>query len=116
LERRVGILRGNRRFWVIAALGFGSAITVFAQGSLTYGEVGVAVLLGTCGLLALAALLGIGPLHRDAGPDVPSGSQPPRPSSHDSEIDRLIHLGQLRESGEIDQDEFEAAKRRIIGP
>lgn len=69
----MAILRGNRRFWVIAVLGSVSAMSILAQSGPTYGEVGVAVLLGACGVLGVAALFGMGPLRRKAeslaGPD-----------------------------------------------
>ena len=75
------------------------------------------MLLGACGLLAVAALFGVGPLYRKAqsvtGSD--EGKQEPRSPDGDSSIDQLIRLGELRGSGEISQEEFEVAKGRIIG-
>jgi hypothetical protein len=112
----VAILRGNRRFWFIAVLGFGSAMSILAQSGPTYGEVGVSVLLGACGVLGVAALFGIGPLCRKAESVTGSGEgrQQHVHAEGGSSTDQLILLGELRGSGKITQEEFEAAKSRIL--
>ena len=91
-------------------------MSILAQSGPTYGEVGVAVLLGACGVLGVAALFGMGPLRRKAeslaGPD--EGGQKQLSTEGSSSTDQLILLSELRGSGAISQEEFEAAKRRII--
>jgi hypothetical protein len=54
------------------------------------------------GFLALVGLLGHGPLRIKPTPVL-------------SEVDQLVHLGELWRSGEISRDGLEAEKRRIVG-
>jgi hypothetical protein len=54
------------------------------------------------GLLALAGLLGYGPLR--VKPDLLA-----------SEVDQLVHLAELWRTGGISREELEAAKKHIIG-
>jgi hypothetical protein len=100
-------LRGNPRWWLVAVFGIGTSTTIFANKGSTWWELGVAVLLLLGGFLALAALFGLGPLHRKAESVAAS-------PDGNSAVDHLIHIAELRDSGEISQEEFDSAKRRIL--
>ena len=102
--------------WVIAVLGIASGAGGLAQAGLTYGAFGVCALLLLLGLLAVAALFGVGPLRERGVPTVETHqeAQNPRTADGDSTADQLVRIVRLRDSGEISQKQFDAAKSRIL--
>ena len=102
--------------WLIAALGIAFGVGGLSQSGLTCGAFGVSAILVLVGLLAVAALFGVGPLREKEA----SQRQPHHEAQNeespvgDSPADQLIRFVRLRDSGEITQEEFEVAKDRIL--
>lgn len=92
----------NRRLWLIALYGTVAAIDVASFPQPIVGTLIESVIFLAGALLALIGLFGHGPLRARPDPVV-------------SDVDQLVYLAQLARAGEISHEEFDAAKKRIIG-
>jgi hypothetical protein len=106
------LLSPKRRIGVILGIGIGLNVLIQSVSSSRIGDL-VGSLVGLGCLLAVARIIGLGPLRKNrhpVSPEVVPVSSPER----DSPVDQLIRLGELRKSGGLSQDEFEAEKKRIL--
>jgi len=92
----------RRRLWAIAVLGIGGTMVTLSFSQPIVGDLIESVILLVGALLALLGLLGYGPLCVKPDPVV-------------SEVDQLVHLAELWRTGDISQEELEAAKKANQG-
>jgi hypothetical protein len=88
----------RRRLWAIAVLGIAMTITTLSISQPIVGDLVQAVVFMVGTLLALVGLLGYGPLRV-------------KPDPVASDVDQQVHLAELWNTGEISQEELEAAKK-----
>jgi hypothetical protein len=88
----------RRRLWAIAVLGIAMTITTLSISQPIVGDLVQAVVFMVGTLLALVGLLGYGPLRV-------------KPDPVASDVDQQVHLAVLWNTGEISQEELEAAKK-----
>jgi hypothetical protein len=92
----------RRRLLLIAVMGFILAAVILSSPQPIVGDLIESLVFLVFGVLAVVGLLGHGPLRV-------------KPNAVLSEVDQLVHLGELWRSGEISRDELEVQKRRVIG-
>ncbi len=108
----------TRRLWAIIIAGIGPAVSTFSVGATplrVWDAAQVAVgFIG--GVLGIAGLLGFGPLR--VKPELVEsetlGDDSPALDGKRS-VDQLVFLTERLKAGEISQEGFEVAKRRILG-
>ena len=109
------LLSPRRRIGVILGVGIGLNVILRSVSSSRIADL-VGSLVGLGCLLGVARIIGLGPI-RKSRRRVNTDVEPVRHAAspeRDSPVDQLMHLGELRKSGGISQDDFEAEKCRIL--
>ena len=109
----------QRQLWIVATFGIGAVLNVLIRSVSSSGiAVFVESLVSLGCILTVAGLIGRGPLRKAFLPVSPQVEPMRRTSSPDQQdpIDQLVRLAELRKSGKLSQDDFEAVKARILNP